>query len=609
MKILTLLILLNTYIIATSQPINMIERELRYPLSLIDSLIKNSEFHTNNINTYKKENSILSVDEQLVSNIGALQVESEVHAAINPNDENNIVISPIFQSSNVQTLPLYCPVYVTKDGGNSWIKSSFNSQVFNEQSFFALGGGDPVFAFDNNGRLFFTWIYLYITQSGNRNTINAAMYWAYSEDGGINWVEPENPYIALYSSLNPNDIKIADKQWMWTNKKNDLFVSFTLIDNSSGSQEASIMVSKLPSNQLIFETPIKVSSNKDGGVQFSTITTDNDDYLHVLYTYFTDNELSLFHSYSTNDGDSYNIPQKVTDFKFPKSILDQSGSNDTVPGVTSRRLYPAPLLVADNSPISMYNNNLYITWTASGIIKNEGNGTDIYFTRSTNGGNSWESPKVLNQNEKGFVSSQYYSSMSVNKSGVIAVSYYDRSKIKGDDLITDYVIQYSYDGGGSFTEPITVSTLSTDFSKVGLNNNGFGIGEYNMLLTTEEFAFPVWADGRSGDGGVKIYAAKVPYSTSGVETLFEINSISKISKVYYDENTSTVNVESYFEIQAEFTIEVYDLKGVLLTNSNTLYSENGKNINHIEISNLPNGVYMIHFVGKDINTTAKFIKN
>ena len=612
MKNLIFIIFLISWGLAISQPINMIERELRYPINSLDSIIKNSKFHTNRISPIKSsDNKILSVDNQLVSSIGELQVESEVHAAINPTDENNIVISPIFQNSSIQTLPLYCPIYVTKDGGNSWSKSNFNSQVFNETIFFALGGGDPVFAFDNNGKLYFTWIYLYVKQTGNTSSINTAMYWAYSEDGGVNWIKPEDPYIFLFSQIGSSSqgLEIADKQWMTVNKKNDLFVSYTLIENSSSSQKATIMVAKLPNNKSEFEPPVQVSPNTTEGVQFSTITTDNDDNLHILYTYFAENELNLLHAYSTNDGESYSVPKKVVDFKFPKSILDQSGSNDTVPGITSRRLYPAPLLVADNSPVSIYNNNLYITWTANGLEKNEGNGTDIYFMKSTNGGVSWGTPMILNQDEKGIVSSQYYSSMSVNKSGIIAVSYYDRSLTKSDDLITDYVIQYSYDGGETFTEAIVVSAASTDFSSIGLNNGGFGIGEYNMLLTTEEFAIPVWADGRSGNGGVKIYAAKVPYSTSGVETSFDINSVSKISNIYFDNKVSILNIESHFDIQTEYSIEIYNLKGKLLLKTNTLYSNKGKNLNQLNFDNQTSGVYLIHFKGKGINTSAKFIKN
>ena len=62
----------------------------------------------------------VQTDETVVSD--DTEVESEVHAAVNPVDTANIIISPIRQAGSFPAVDLTCPVYYTKDFGKTWKK-------------------------------------------------------------------------------------------------------------------------------------------------------------------------------------------------------------------------------------------------------------------------------------------------------------------------------------------------------------------------------------------------------------------------------------------------------------------------------------------------------
>lgn len=605
------LILLSIYVLLSdyvgAQPINMVEREMRFSADTLMNRYHRGEIDfKESYNTPKESDEVQTENNSQVSNISSFEVESEVHAAINPADSNNIVISPIFQDEFSSNPQLYCSVYYTTNGGDSWRLSNFRTPVYQFSNVLIRGGGDPVLAFDNNGRVYMTWLYFFMNTQGKTYT---ALYWAYSDNGGRDWIEPEDPFITLFSSVNSSNIKLADKQWMAVNKNNDLFVSYTLLDQKEGGQNSSIEVAKLPSGKEKFNPPVNISGNLSGLTQFSTLTVDLNHNVHVMYAELKkDGSLILNHSISEDNGETYKFRNVVSQINMPMSIFDQTGSLDTIIGITTRRLYPAPLIVADNHSKSKFKNNLYAVWNGNGINRNEGRKMDIYFSKSTNGGRSWENPKVLSREDNSRPVSQYYPSIAVNADGLIAVSYYDRNDDVNFDTKTDYVIQYSYDGGVSFTAPKKVSAFSTDFSSIGERNNKFGIGEYNMLILNKDYAMPVWADGREGDGKVRIYAAKISLDTNGIEILYSLNTLNKFTDAYFIDNEQ-LRVEKVFSRESEYSFLIYDVSGKKLIETDSQIGELGASFDIVNLDNLISGVYFIQLKTDFGLSVIKFIKN
>lgn len=591
-----------------SQPINMVERELRYhPDSLMNRYNRGELDLSNQIKERKLNNEIMDLDNSKLSDIRDYEVESEVHAAINPIDSNNIIISPIFQNDDPKNPQLFCSIYYTTNAGLSWKLSNYRTNPIGYKNVMILGGGDPVLTYNYKGRAYLTWLSLFQTTNG---IVHTGLLWAYSDDGGRNWIEPEEPYIAHFeNTTNINLLKMADKQWVTVNKNNDIFVSYTYLEGNNGGQTTAIYVAKLPSGKNKFESPVKVSNQLSTFTQFSTITVDERQDLHVMHLeLFRSNEMLLVHSKSTDSGKSFNLDSYVSNLTMPQSILDQSGTKDTIVGITTRRLYPAPLIVADNRPTSKYKNNLYAVWNANGISRNVGKKMDIYFSRSTDGGKQWEKAKILNRENNSRAVSQYYPSLAVNKNGVISISYYDRNDDVNFDIHTDYVIQFSYDGGLSFTEPRKINTIPTDFRDVGINNGLFGIGEYNMLIFQDEQAIPVWADGREGDGKVRIYTTRTNQDTNGIEVLYSLESTNRITNAYF-ENLSVLIIEKLFTKESSYHYELYDLEGNLKFETDVADADKGMSTDRIDIDHLATGVYFVRLKTNNGYSVAKFIKN
>ncbi|HYH55570.1 MAG TPA: sialidase family protein, partial [Anseongella sp.] len=148
--------------------------------------------------------------EMLVSN--DVNVESEVHAAINPADSNNIIVSPIQQGA--VNNGLLCPVYYTKDFGVTWRRSNFQSIARVDGQIFTFAGGDPIVTFDNNGTAYLFWLSVHY-KDFNTNTIYSGIFWAYSTDGGVTWTQAEDNYVALSAlSQSSQSGSFYDKEWV-----------------------------------------------------------------------------------------------------------------------------------------------------------------------------------------------------------------------------------------------------------------------------------------------------------------------------------------------------------------------------------------------------------
>ena len=464
----------------------------------------------NNSKKYEK-----TEEQQLTGKLGEIQVtnnnlpESEVHAVINPLDTNNIVIAPI-RSNNVFPY-VFCPILYSRDFGQTWNESTFQTLPAGTD-YSVVGGGDPVMAFDSNGILYLTWINLYY--KGTSANSFWALSWAFSTDGGATWNRSSNDTIGFstgYSYPDNNQFnQVFDKEWIAVDIsnstfKNSLYVAYCKMTSSPAS--IGIFLRKKRSGYDYFETgetPVSGSSFQD--VQFCSVAVDPIGSIHVIFYGSQDNKVTyqLWHTVSTDGGNTFNMPVKITNFKKTISIK----------GITDSRLYPAPQIAIDNSS-SFYSGYLYVTFTAMGVNYYTFSGSDVYFTYSADNGKTWSIPKILNDDPKNVIKDQFYSSITVNPKGTVIISWYDgrnstNSNLKNDNI--SYCMAYSFDGGQTFTRNFFVSSIPTDFQTIRLQNGTFGIGEYNQVISTGGYAIPVWADGRKGNGDLDIYASVFPIS-------------------------------------------------------------------------------------------------
>ncbi len=514
-------------------------------------------------------------------------IDAEVHAAVNPTDTQNLAVAMIRQT--VSTISM--PIYYTKNFGGSWTKSSFNPMPAVPGAI-AMGGGDPVLVYDPDGRAYYSWLELHI-RNMSTDTIYWGLYWAYSDDKGVNWIRPSKSAVSfarVVASTFTSDRPVTDKQWMTVDKssssyRGNLYMSYVEIDISTGSY--TIMVHTKPADSTAFNPlPVAISDASFTLCQFASLDVDYQGKVHVTFFGTKDDaNYHLYHAVSSDGGLTFSQPQVVAKVQLPRFSAGQL--NDSVPGISSDRLYPACYMASN--PLSQH---IYLTWTANGVTQKEQQGLDIYFCSSADGGLTWSTPKVVNDNVDTFGSHQYYSSISCGTDGNVLLGWYDRRDDTAN-IKAHYYFSESFDHGLTFSPGWQVTTLGTDFSKTGLSNDNFGIGEYTQILGLKDYIIPVWTDGRTNNGDLNIYAAFINRKTMGLEQITGVNAILGVSAIYPNPSAGDVTVDFTLTGPTDVLITLFDLSGQKVTARNLGKLNAGFHSATFTPGDLPAGMYYL----------------
>jgi len=525
------------------------------------------------------------------------EAESELHAAVNPLDSNNIIMSAMRQNPGNILSPLQFPVYYTKDFGQTWELSEFDGTSPDR---FIVGGGDPIIVFDIDGTAYLCWLTL-TTDLTFQTKI--ALRYATSTDGGATWTEAAAPLdegnagslLDILGGGAGGAIKFVDKEWLVVDRsnsafRNTIYASYLTIESPDGEQLfTDITLRKKAPNKDAFTTAsVKVNTDTYKLVQFTSIDVDNDGIVHVSFAGTLDSiNWALYYTQSTDGGESFQQEKKVSDFHIPRLSGDEPESN--IVGIDGQRLYPCPHLVVDKSNRS-YDGHLYMVWTGNGLSEKKTEGLDIYYARSTDGGRSWSDARVLN-NDGIPNSHQFYPSMTVNENGTLIVSWYDR-RDDIDNLNTLYYMTYSEDGGETFVDDFAVSTAASDFSVIGSKNGNFGIGEYTQTVSTSYYGIPIWADGRTNDGNIDIYVAFVPLDgQSGVVSINSIHKDFAVEGPNPNPFSGSANFQLNLDAATNVNIRLFNLEGKLVRTIQS--AELAAGTHSFELNDLSQGEYFL----------------
>jgi hypothetical protein len=311
---------------------------------------------------------------------------------------------------------------------------------------------------------------------------------------------------------------MPDKQWMCSARNqrpdgNPIFTTLTKISMVGYTESSKIILKKkLPNENQFSDKEVDVSKGQYSLAQFSMPGVDNNGNIHVIFYGAKNNQNSFYYARSTDGGNTFSDESKITNFVISGAAMLPGDNNEDITGISRNRLYPSPQIAIDKSSAST-SGNIYFVWSCHGITKNNQHGLDVYFMKSTDGGISWSSPVIINDDIPASRKvNQFYPSITVNDNGVVIVTWYDKREDKVTDLQTNLYMAYSFDGGNTFTKNFRVSTAPTNFATIGTRNSQFGIGEYTQVLSTKGYAIPVWTDGRNNNGNLNIYTAFIPIS-------------------------------------------------------------------------------------------------
>lgn len=156
---------------------------------------------------------------------------------------------------------------------------------------------------------------------------------------------------------------------------------------------------------------------------------------------------------------------------------------------------------------------LYLAW-ADG----RNGGSDVFLSRSGDGGRSWGAPQRVNDNPADDGTWQYLPAVSVAPSGRVDLVFHDRRR-DPDNVMTDAFLATSADGRAPFVNA-RISEESFD-SRVGPRAAPHlepDLGTQSAIDSTEDGALAVWSDTRLGDentGRQDLVASQVAVSAGG----------------------------------------------------------------------------------------------
>jgi hypothetical protein len=356
-----------------------------------------------------------------------------------PNDINEFTqTEPLIVVSPLNPLVMFCSavtidlsaagggfrsegVYVTTNGGLNWFGSDTCKGYL-----ITNHGGDPGIAIDKNG----TFILKHVG-----NAING-VYAHYSTDMGATWSNAytvSQQYLAedkgsMATDIVPTSSFYGRTYLAWVNVQSPFPVQFSYTTNSGLSWSARTPVNGTPPNRCS-GGDLEIGPNGEVYIVWAAVINT------IPYT-----EVNAGFAFSTTGGSSWNVNQ---------NIFAMHGINGTLVSKDNIRVNGLPRIAVDhtNGPRRGW---IYVLTTETNDSTWAGNDPDIVMHKSTNNGQTWSAGIRVNQDALNNGKIQYFPAACVDSTGALNVLFFDDRNTTSDS--TDVFLSRSTDGGNTWTE-------------------------------------------------------------------------------------------------------------------------------------------------------------
>jgi hypothetical protein len=347
--------------------------------------------------------------------------------------------------------------------------------------------GDPVLGCTDAA----TFYYASIFATGSPSAPLSAISVSKSTDGGSSF---GNPVAAVSKDAFTH---FLDKLWMAVDPTNPnrVFATYTDFDFSGvcgpDSLRIAIELVRSTNGGTLWSSPVVIegvcSPFSVPGLfpQGSQVAVGPVGEVYVAWEFFQEDFITreLRIRRSTNHAMSFAHRVKVDD-------VIPVGDGSTLQG-GFRAPFEIPSLVVDRSGTAT-NGNVYITWPdgrnlqvpdlAAGLYGY----ADVLLKRSTNGGATWSAPVRVNTNHEPLLSGrgtdQYQPGVAVDKTGKVAVCFYDR-RHDSSNFLVDRFCGMSTDAGASWTNIRQSSPSWAPIHATDTFVNPFYLGDYDSLAS------------------------------------------------------------------------------------------------------------------------------
>lgn len=542
--------------------------------------------------TAKEEKRKTRATDLKISTTNSGNEEGEAQICIDPSNPNNLVMSYM---NNTATGNIEYPVYRSTNGGDTWTKSAFSAFGILNTEFpgsIAVGGGDPVFAYDKNGNLYFSWIYL--VAKSTFDTVVAAMYWAKSTDNGATFtLSPgDNHFIgkSLIDPTSPNfdpfpgSDGFYDRQWFAADlssgpSANSIYASFIYFNTPSESPALTgSTIKKLQSGGSSFGVKKQAVS---GSIQFNNVRVDNSGVLHLSGADVDNN--TVIYCKSTDGGNTFSTAMNV--YSGTNLFGTQGG------GYIHDRENAALNMEVDGAK------NVHLVW--SDFEATPGPNYKSFYSRLNNGASGFTTP--LNLNTVFPAGKGVFMPVVSAWGNKISIGAY----VIDGNKVGDYYIVNSNDNGSTWSTPVKISSGSTDFAAG--SNSGKWFGDYFNAVRTDNDVYSIWSDGR-GSGGPKMYVSRAKAWPTAVVDMTPVNSSLQLDAIYPNpvRNNLQLSFTALDKDQADLLVCAVD-GNVVMTKS--LAFSKGKQQVSLSLPQMAAGTYVLKVATADgFTITRHFVK-
>lgn len=371
------------------------------------------------------------VPDMMINSDGTSQIHNMSQIWVSPIDSNVVMI--VWRDFRLGYRRV--ALSVSYDEGQTWVDSLLSVPL-------DLWHSDPIIRGDRLGN-FYPMAMLF-DFSGDYYDFSL---WK-TTDNGASW---SGPFLVFGESTGYDE----DKEFLAIDRTGgiydgNMYVAWTRFPNPT-----SIMFTRSTTGGVSWEDPLVIASPDTSGVgagHYAFPLVDADGNVYVIWE-----------GWLQIEGDYYCYQKMVksTDggqnFTDPKVICMSNYVNEAPGGI---RIYNSACLDADITS-GPHRGNIYLV-VPSGVKQEDNSPSDIIFTKSTDGGDTWSTPIRVNDDPEGPAVYQFHPWITVNQKGAIIVFFYDQRNDPPLYEKFDAYIAFSFDGGETFTSNFRVSDVSSD---------------------------------------------------------------------------------------------------------------------------------------------------
>jgi hypothetical protein len=459
--------------------------------------------------------------------------------------------------------------YTSSDGGASWNVNTLTS---------SYGvWGDPVIDIDTLGHFYFT----HLSNTLGGNWIDRIVCQK-STNGGSTWSD------GSYTGL--NGTKAQDKQWTIVDRSNNnIYMTWTEFDAYGSfitSDSSRILFSKSLDQGNSWSTPIKINQvsgdciDEDNTVEGATPAIGPSGEVYVAWT----GPNGIVFNRSLDQGNTW-LAQEILVDPMP------GGWDFDIPGLDRANGLPITKCDLSGGP---NHGTIYINWSDQ---RNGSTDTDIWLTKSINGGDTWSAPVRVNNDSSN--KHQFFTWMDIDQTnGHLYFIFYDRRAYA--DNQTDVYMGISSDGGSNFQNRKISDTSFTP-------TNGVFFGDYNNIVAHNDIVRPIWT--RHNAGQLSIWTDVTPLSEI-LSLPQEASDDGILETSVFPNPTNNLNYISFkLHKLSKVKIDLIDSSGRLIVELTNEKMDYGKYVIPIDMSklNLSPGTYYYKLAINEENEILKTI--